>query len=492
MLQQQSLETFLEVLADTNKSNNSGTSGEIVEETEGEEETIIVMGISPNSRVSLFHFLMESLPPSILLPSQTELFLRVASALKSIGVTYVVDTAAAGDIALVEAREEFIRRYQANQKAREELTQSSTNIQEPSRTQVLHRWEKPATSSANSATSINLYGPPEEGDPSGAKETAQPVEVGPVEPGSSPLLPVLSSHCPGFVCFAEKSQPQCLDYLSTVKSAQQIMGILMKYALQQQLQKEKGSNGTTVRRRTYVVSVQPCFDKKLEASRRDFDHTAGGLLPEGEEVDLVLSTTEFWHLLEHIASTGCSNIDIGTPSVNSLSASSTIELDPATKVLHHLLYALQPDPMQGRDSLEGLFRSVSADGLSFVSAVDANAGSGGYAEYIFKHAALQLFEVDLFKYTEGKGEGKGEGSTERLKALPYKLGRGGKNPDMAEVDLQSCLESIDHGGGTANAAGGEGTIVVNGVGTGDRSLRFGRAYGFRNIQSVLNQLKKGE
>lgn len=241
-----------------------------------------------------------------------------------------------------------------------------------------------------------------------------------------------------------------------------------------------------------MVSVQPCFDKKLEASRRDFDHTAGGLLPEGEEVDLVLSTTEFWHLLEHIASTGCSNIDIGTPSVNSLSASSTIELDPATKVLHHLLYALQPDPMQGRDSLEGLFRSVSADGLSFVSAVDANAGSGGYAEYIFKHAALQLFEVDLFKYTEGKGEGKGEGSTERLKALPYKLGRGGKNPDMAEVDLQSCLESIDHGGGTANAAGGEGTIVVNGVGTGDRSLRFGRAYGFRNIQSVLNQLKKGK
>jgi hypothetical protein len=41
-------------------------------------------------------------------------------------------------------------------------------------------------------------------------------------------LPVLTSHCPGWVCYAEKTSPQAIPYMSTVKSAQQIVGTIVK------------------------------------------------------------------------------------------------------------------------------------------------------------------------------------------------------------------------------------------------------------------------
>lgn len=106
-------------------------------------------------------------------------------------------------------------------------------------------WERPACTAAVSSTSIAVFG-------ATADITATPVLVGPaVLPHIQ--LPVLSSHCPGWVCYVEKSQPQAIPFLSTVKSAQQIMGTVVKHCL----------GGEEV----YFVSVQPCFDKKLEASR---------------------------------------------------------------------------------------------------------------------------------------------------------------------------------------------------------------------------------
>jgi iron only hydrogenase large subunit-like protein len=62
----------------------------------------IVIAMSPNSIASLSSFL--GLPA-------VECFLRVASVLKDFGARYVVDTFGAGDVALVDARTEFVRRY---------------------------------------------------------------------------------------------------------------------------------------------------------------------------------------------------------------------------------------------------------------------------------------------------------------------------------------------------------------------------------------------
>ena len=84
LIQQQSYQRLLDKI-DSNRDN----------------ELVIVVAISPNSRTSIAHFLGMN---------ASECFLRIASVLKSLGVMYVVDAAAAGDVALMEAREEFVMR----------------------------------------------------------------------------------------------------------------------------------------------------------------------------------------------------------------------------------------------------------------------------------------------------------------------------------------------------------------------------------------------
>jgi hypothetical protein len=144
-------------------------------------------------------------------------------------------------------------------------------------------WVKPAATSAASATALNII------QATGNKASASIVEaigqgqaeavrtvVGP--PTLSTQLPVLSSHCPGWVCFAEKTQPQAIPYMSSVKSSQQIMGTVLKdICLNKKLlpagdEASAGAdvNATPAKEATngvFFVCIQPCFDKKLEASR---------------------------------------------------------------------------------------------------------------------------------------------------------------------------------------------------------------------------------
>ena len=95
--------------------------------------------------------------------------------------------------------------------------------------------------------------------------------------------PIVTSSCPGLVCLAEKSQPTLLPHLSKVQSAQQIAGRVFKEGFPDVL----GDFGNIIH-----VSVQPCFDKKLEATRKEFTN------PEGlRYTDMVLATTELLDLL---------------------------------------------------------------------------------------------------------------------------------------------------------------------------------------------------
>ena len=75
-------------------------------------------------------------------------------------------------------------------------------------------------------------------------------------------LPMLASSCPGWICFAEKNHPQAIPYISTTKSPQQLLGTLVKAICQADQSLHSSS------RPIYLVSIQPCFDKKLEASRK--------------------------------------------------------------------------------------------------------------------------------------------------------------------------------------------------------------------------------
>ena len=111
-----------------------------------------------------------------------------------------------------------------------------------------------------------------------------------------PTLPMLASACPGWVCYAEKAHSDLLPFVAATKSPQQISGLLAKrvYGPEHAGASVTGSLPAPLAS-IYHVSVMPCYDKKLEASRSDFTSSDGV-----KEVDCVLTTGELHDLLvEH-------------------------------------------------------------------------------------------------------------------------------------------------------------------------------------------------
>ncbi|XP_048870805.1 cytosolic Fe-S cluster assembly factor narfl isoform X2 [Brienomyrus brachyistius] len=202
-------------------------------------------------------------------------------------------------------------------------------------------------------------------------------------------LPMLASACPGWICYAEKTHGDfILPYISTTRSPQQVMGSLVKtfFAEKQGLSPQQ----------IYHVTVMPCYDKKLEASRPDFYITKS----EIREVDCVITSGEVLKMLEQ---EGVSLHDV----------------DPAP--------------------LDTLFSNVLGDELMS----HAGSGSGGYLHHVYTYAARQLFGVDV-------------------KEITYKTL---KNKDFQEVTLEK-----------------DGVVL----------LRFAATYGFRNIQNLVQKLKRGK
>jgi iron only hydrogenase large subunit-like protein len=97
-------------------------------------------------------------------------------------------------------------------------------------------------------------------------------------------LPVISASCPGWVCYAEKTHHAILPYLSSIRSPQQLMGSLIKTMYARRLGVPSG--------KVWHLSVMPCFDKKLEASREDFAQN------EVRDVDCVITTAELINMIQ--------------------------------------------------------------------------------------------------------------------------------------------------------------------------------------------------
>lgn len=113
---------------------------------------------------------------------------------------------------------------------------------------------------------------------------------------SIPRRPVLSSACPGWICYAEKSQPHVLSHLSRLKSPQALTGTLLKSVLSQRLNISPD--------RIWHLAVMPCFDKKLEASREELTHTYWcsphdtSTRPPVRDVDCVITARELLMLAD--------------------------------------------------------------------------------------------------------------------------------------------------------------------------------------------------
>lgn len=149
--------------------------------------------------------------------------------------------------------------------------------------------------------------------------------------GDKTALPMLASICPGWVCYAEKTKPQLLPHLSRSRSPQQVMGVLVKQVLAKQKQLR--------RRDIYHISLMPCYDKKLEASRSQFSSES---VPD---VNCVITPVELEVAIKELC-------------LNGLLEEAEEEPDWP--------WALPPYPLLGRAS---------------------GSGSGGYAYHVASHAA---------------------------------------------------------------------------------------------------------
>ncbi|KAF2791169.1 iron hydrogenase [Melanomma pulvis-pyrius CBS 109.77] len=109
----------------------------------------------------------------------------------------------------------------------------------------------------------------------------------------TPKKPILTSACPGWICYAEKTHPYILPHLSRLKSPQALTGTLIKSVLSQRYNIPPSQ--------IWHVAIMPCFDKKLEASRGELTSTAW--LPNHDssqdpvrDVDCVITARELLHL----------------------------------------------------------------------------------------------------------------------------------------------------------------------------------------------------
>ncbi len=91
-------------------------------------------------------------------------------------------------------------------------------------------------------------------------------------------LPMMTSACPGWICYVEKSQPHLIPYISPVKSPQSIMGTLIKQFWSLEINTSPDS--------IFHVAIMPCYDKKLESVREEL------IVGNVPETDCVLTTGE--------------------------------------------------------------------------------------------------------------------------------------------------------------------------------------------------------
>lgn len=101
------------------------------------------------------------------------------------------------------------------------------------------------------------------------------------------ILPQFTSECPGWICFVEKTQPkELLKQLSKILTPQELQGRQVK-----DVQIHDIDN--ILPQDIYHLSIEPCYDKKQEISRKFIDN-------ENEvykDIDLVQSTSELCDML---------------------------------------------------------------------------------------------------------------------------------------------------------------------------------------------------
>lgn len=163
--------------------------------------------------------------------------------------------------------------------------------------------------------------------------------------GKGGILPQITSCCPAWINYCEKTAPDILPHISSCKSPQQMFGSVMKHYFARQLR--------VLPEHLFFVSIMPCNAKKYEARRPEFNHD--GI----SDIDAVLTTNEIIKMFEEC------------------------RVDPKT---------IKPVPV------DAFFGKVSGAGIIF-------GATGGVAEAALRLASEKITgkKMDSFTYKEVRG-----------------------------------------------------------------------------------------
>ncbi|KAL7336270.1 Cytosolic Fe-S cluster assembly factor nar1 [Mucor circinelloides] len=280
-----------------------------MEQNQPQNHRTIVISISPQSRASLAA--KYQLTPLQVHRKLVYFFKHF------LGAHHVFDTSFTQDLSLVESAREFVDRFKRYMQNGGEALEAAMQ-------------------------QADVVPGGEEGRPkvrARRARAAKPDKGAPIHP-----VPMLASSCPGWVCYAEKTHGEVLPYITAAKSPQQMMGSLVK----DYFAKKSGLTPDQI----YHVSIMPCYDKKLEASRPDFFLEQYNT----REVDCVLTTSE----------------------IDKMLVEQSLDFRQMTE-----------------SPIDDMFNKVGIDPATQIETVYGVSGSssGGALEYIFATAAKELFNI---------------------------------------------------------------------------------------------------
>lgn len=460
-------------------------------------------------------------------PSRHEFLSKISSYLQSeFGAEMVIDGALSQRISLEESAAEFCYRYKH--------TQQRKSVSCPE--QNLHSILPSVALSSTKTRYINKQ--PEDGDgtmdvdavtelttlchpPGRSMEGCTHFESMPAKNISSPsihssFLPMLSSSCPGFVCLVEKTVPLVVPLLSSAKSPMAVAGTLLKSG-QWKNQVPSSSHRDVVMTSDetdeedatswYHVAIMPCHDKKLEAGRGDFAWERQALLQYGtymrsinkkiaevgnistdnkaddlvNEVDLVLTTGELLEVMNDTVSRLQPTSSLAAQPPSALDGHTDLTVRAVRNLLARTNLSHDLGMLKTVEKCAGYIGNEANDNIELETGVH---GSGSYADFIFRYAAQELFGCNLppNQPLPWMSSCSTLTATNSSVGLVRRRSRRQETSDLREVTLyENSDESYSCYGDENNDSGRSRSRPV---------LRFATAYGFKNVQLMLQRLSK--
>lgn len=263
-----------------------------------------------------------------------------------------------------------------------------------------------------------------------------------------PKKPILSSACPGWICFAEKTHPHVLPHLSRLKSPQALTGTLLKTVLSKRLNIRPDQ--------IWHVSIMSCFDKKLEASREELTDiywrppsTTASAQPV-RDVDCVITTREVLMLADTrgVSFPALPRTPISRPAFPDPTLSSflfpnhhrkqALKAGTSGGYLHHILQTqLALNPSSALETTRGRNADV----------VEYAITSPDQEQPIFKAARYYGFQNIQNLVRKLKPQMKSRLPGGRVGARAGAAAGGGTRMDFAYVEVMACPGGCTNGGG---------------------------------------------